>query len=111
MSLLVDFPLIRKNGIDQRVPPSAFVVLILTQIAFKLHAQLLQYMRRTDIVSNAICPYAMYLKTMKPKIHDGMRRFRGISVIPIFGIQFIANICLERVRAIHADPAIPDKLV
>src|SRR5512145_1736402 len=109
MSLLVQFPLIRKNGVDQPIPPSAFVGLLLAQVTFELHAQLLQHMRRTAVVSNTICPNAMYPKTTKPKIHDGMRGFGSVSTIPILWVQLIADVRLHRVHFIHAHAAVSNQ--
>src|SRR5215211_5839316 len=40
-----------------------------------------------------------------------MRGFSSVSMIPVFGIQFIADISLEGIRFVQADAAVPDELV
>src|SRR5215211_2729143 len=68
-------------------------------------------MRRTKIVCNAPGPDAVQAKGTEPKIHDGVCGFGGVTVVPMFGIQLVADIRLEGIWCVHADATIADQLV
>src|SRR5678816_936930 len=111
MILLVHLPFLRENRVDQLIPPSTFEISLFTKPSFKLHTQLLQHMCGTDIVGNAVRPNTMNAKTAESEIYHRVSSFGGITLIPMFGIQFVANVRLKVIHFIHADAAAPDELV
>src|SRR6266542_1911356 len=50
--LLLVLPLMLQDGEHQRVPPASLKKLVLSQVSFQPHAELLQYPRRSDIVGD-----------------------------------------------------------
>ena len=51
----------------------------------------------------------MHTKMVEAKIYDGMCGFGGISVVPVFGIQLIACICLNCIDIILTNATITDQ--
>src|SRR3990172_11115705 len=104
-------PLVFKDAVQQRVPPATLEPLVLAQTPFLPHADLLQDVRRSDILREAVCGQAMQPQHLEAGANDGARGLGRVAASPFPRCQLVADVGFARIDGAHPQADVADESI
>src|SRR5207245_1214069 len=102
-------PFLVDDGVDQGVPPTSLVPLVLAEVSFAPHPEFLEHVRRRRVVSDALGPDAVQTEFSEPEVENGASGLGRVPPSPGVRIQLVADVALALFGVVDPHTTVADQ--